>query len=284
VSKLKVVELYAGTARSIEPFRHWKRAEIALLVDANSHARDTYLLNHPGASYAQKDISTFKSDELLRLAGGRVDVLMGWPPCQGFSETGLRPPDDPRNEHVHHFARFAEALRPLAVVMENVPRVTDSLVFASLVLSLERAGYSWTSMIANSAQYGGCQSRQRLLFVALRKDVGIQPLFKEPTHGGLVFPRLRRVIFVHGCFWQRHPGCRHARLPKSRTDYWVPKLSRNQARDSNDSARLEALGWEVLVIWECEATSVAAAADIIAPFLRGVASARPPVLGFAANG
>src|SRR5580692_8458540 len=107
MKKLKIVELYAGTARSVEPFQHWRRAEIALLVDASEHARETYLLNHPKAPYVEKDISKLSPSELLSLAGGRVDIIMGCPPCQGFSETGLRLSNDPRNKHVHHFARLA---------------------------------------------------------------------------------------------------------------------------------------------------------------------------------
>jgi DNA (cytosine-5)-methyltransferase 1 len=182
--KLKVVELYAGTARSVEPFQHWRRAEVALLVDSSDHARETYLLNHPRAPYVRKSISRLKPEELLTLAGGRVDILLGCPPCQGFSETGLRLSNDPRNRHVHHFARLAQAVRPLAVVMENVPRVGESPQFARMIRLLERDGYRWTSTIANSAQYGSCQSRQRLLFIALRGDVGCDPKFPRPTHGG----------------------------------------------------------------------------------------------------
>ncbi len=77
-----------------------------------------------------------------------------------------------------------------------------------------------------------------------------------PGTPDLVFPGRRAVIFVHGCFWHRHPapGCWRARLPKSRPEFWVPKLEANVARDAEQIAALEALGWRVLVIWECETT------------------------------
>lgn len=88
-----------------------------------------------------------------------------------------------------------------------------------------------------------------------------------PGTPDLVFPRLRKVILVHGCFWHQHPGCRLARSPKSRPDYWLPKLRRNQQRDGEASQALDRLGWKVLVIWECQATTKEAAAKIIAPFL-----------------
>ncbi|ABQ68895.1 T/G mismatch-specific endonuclease [Rhizorhabdus wittichii RW1] len=70
----------------------------------------------------------------------------------------------------------------------------------------------------------------------------------------IVLPRHRTVIFVHGCFWHQHPdpACRRARLPKSRQDYWVPKLRRNAQRDAAHRISLERAGWRVLEIWECE--------------------------------
>ena len=75
-----------------------------------------------------------------------------------------------------------------------------------------------------------------------------------PGNPDLVFLGRRRVIFVHGCFWHRHPdpGCPLARLPKSRLDFWKPKLEGNRARDERNEAELKKRGWEVLVIWECQ--------------------------------
>lgn len=73
-----------------------------------------------------------------------------------------------------------------------------------------------------------------------------------PGTPDLVLPKRKAVVMVHGCFWHQHEGCRLARQPKSRLDYWLPKLQRNQARDESAREQLEALGWRVLVIWECE--------------------------------
>lgn len=75
-----------------------------------------------------------------------------------------------------------------------------------------------------------------------------------PGRPDLVFGPKRKVIFVHGCFWHGHEreGCLDARRPKSNTGYWNPKLTRNKERDAERIKQLEALGWEVLVIWECE--------------------------------
>jgi DNA mismatch endonuclease, patch repair protein len=70
----------------------------------------------------------------------------------------------------------------------------------------------------------------------------------------LIFPSRRVAVFVHGCFWHRHPdpNCKLARLPKSRLDFWLPKLEGNRARDGRVKAELEALGWTVFEVWECQ--------------------------------
>lgn len=72
-----------------------------------------------------------------------------------------------------------------------------------------------------------------------------------PGSPDLVFGPRKKVIFVHGCFWHQH-GCKNTRLPKTNSDYWLPKLKRNQERDKKAIATLQTLGWDVLVIWECE--------------------------------
>ena len=88
-----------------------------------------------------------------------------------------------------------------------------------------------------------------------------------PGTPDLVFPRPKKVVQVHGCFWHQHPGCRLARQPKSRLDYWLPKLETNRARDLKTTIALRALGWSVLVVWECQVPNDDAAARILVPFL-----------------
>lgn len=73
-----------------------------------------------------------------------------------------------------------------------------------------------------------------------------------PGKPDLVFPGRRVELFVNGCFWHRHPGCRAARLPKSRLNFWGTKLTGNVERDRRNCAALQAAGWSVMVIWECE--------------------------------
>ncbi|EXJ16937.1 very short patch repair endonuclease [Imhoffiella purpurea] len=88
-----------------------------------------------------------------------------------------------------------------------------------------------------------------------------------PGSPDLVFPGRRAMIFMHGCFWHQHPGCRLARQPKSRPDYWLAKLARNVERDAEVRAQLAALGWKVLVIWKCEITDPGLVGERVAAFL-----------------
>jgi DNA mismatch endonuclease (patch repair protein) len=72
-----------------------------------------------------------------------------------------------------------------------------------------------------------------------------------PGKPDIVFPSRRKVIFVHGCFWHGH-GCAKGLPPKSRLDYWLPKIASNRLRDSVKQAALQELGWSFLVVWQCE--------------------------------
>ncbi|WP_348631726.1 DNA mismatch endonuclease Vsr [Mesorhizobium sp. M1D.F.Ca.ET.234.01.1.1] len=73
-----------------------------------------------------------------------------------------------------------------------------------------------------------------------------------PGTPDLVFPRLRKVIFVHGCFWHRHPGCRLSSVPKTRHEFWQQKFVQNVERDNRAVGDIQRLGWDVLIVWECE--------------------------------
>jgi DNA mismatch endonuclease (patch repair protein) len=80
-----------------------------------------------------------------------------------------------------------------------------------------------------------------------------------PGKPDLIFPKFRLALFVHGCFWHQHEGCRRASMPKSRTEYWHPKLQRNLDRDKRNQDALQGLGWRVETLWECEVSTQAAA-------------------------
>jgi DNA mismatch endonuclease (patch repair protein) len=75
---------------------------------------------------------------------------------------------------------------------------------------------------------------------------------KAPGHPDIAYPGRKIAIFVHGCFWHHHEGCHYATMPASNTEFWQAKFERNRQRDERVTAQLEAEGWKVIVIWECE--------------------------------
>ena len=84
----------------------------------------------------------------------------------------------------------------------------------------------------------------------------------------IVLKRHRKIIFVNGCFWHQHPGCIHAERPASNTDYWNKKLDRTIERDRINLKKLDAQGWDILVVWECETRDIDALTERLARFLR----------------
>jgi DNA mismatch endonuclease (patch repair protein) len=86
----------------------------------------------------------------------------------------------------------------------------------------------------------------------------------------LVFWGRKKVIFVHGCFWHGHRDCRVAHVPRSNQDYWVPKIRRNIERDLRNVEAIQSLGWDTLVLWECELKDLACLRTRILTFLRSV--------------
>lgn len=87
-----------------------------------------------------------------------------------------------------------------------------------------------------------------------------------PGKPDIVFPRLDKIILVHGCFWHGH-GCRYGKLPKSRLDFWEPKIAANRARDKRTIDALRSLGWDVKVIWQCQTKDLKKLEKRIATFL-----------------
>ncbi len=90
-----------------------------------------------------------------------------------------------------------------------------------------------------------------------------------PGTPDLVFQGRKKVIYVHGCFWHRHrdPNCKRARLPKSRLEFWLPKLEGNRQRDQWNQSELCRLGWKFLVVWECQLSDIEERKQNIREFL-----------------
>ena len=75
---------------------------------------------------------------------------------------------------------------------------------------------------------------------------------KLPGHPDIVLPKYKTVVEVRGCFWHRHPGCKSATMPSSNTEFWQAKFKQNTERDKKNEQILKVMGWDLIVIWECE--------------------------------
>lgn len=142
-------------------------------VEFDSIASASYRLNHPGVKLWEQDIRKLKATEMARelnIRPGELGLLKACPPCQGFSTLaeGRIDGDDPRNELVKHTTRFVRALRPRAVLVENVPGLGRDQRSIDLLESLRRMGYNAKAYHVNAVDFGVPQKRKRLIILALR--------------------------------------------------------------------------------------------------------------------
>ena len=120
---------------------------------------------------------------------GAVDVIFGGPPCQGFSLSGKRQVDDPRNALFEHYLRFVKTIKPKIAVLENVRLLTSmknssgDLVKDDIDKAFEAQGYKVKCFEVNAKNYGVPQHRERIIFIAVRDDLKFSPSFPSPTHG-----------------------------------------------------------------------------------------------------
>lgn len=163
--------------------------DVRLCSDAAPCCEATHRRNFPGIPFIGRDIHGLTGADIRHEAGvGRaeLDLLIGGPPCQGFSIIGQRELWDPRNGLFRQFMRIAEELRPKIIVIENVTGLATlekGAVLAELGNAFREAGYSIDCAELLSAQYGVPQMRWRMFFIGWRRDLGRQGGFPKPTHG-----------------------------------------------------------------------------------------------------
>lgn len=154
-------------------------------VEFDDNAVETYALNFPDTPIVHRDICTVTAEELLALAKigvGDLDILDGSPPCQGFSTAGKRQIDDPRNSLFREYVRLIEGLQPKVFVMENVSGMVKGkmrLVFRTIMETLKATGYMVRCQLLNAMYYNVPQSRERLIWIGVRPDLGIGPSFPK---------------------------------------------------------------------------------------------------------
>lgn len=152
-----------------------------LAVEWDDNAVATFKLNFPDVPVYHGDIAQLSVEQCLEMAGvgvGELDVFDGSPPCQGFSTAGKRLMDDPRNQLFREYVRLLQGLQPKVFVMENVSGMVKGkmkLIFADILRELKASGYVVSARLMNAMYFHVPQSRQRMIFIGVREDLGIAP-------------------------------------------------------------------------------------------------------------
>lgn len=193
------LDLFAGAGGLSEGFEE-AGFRIALAVDGDRHAAQTYRANHPGVPVAEEDVADLTVDRVRELGVGadRIDAVIAGPPCQGYSAAGKRVPDDTKNLLFRHVARLARDLAAEFVVMENVPgvqRVNGRRFVRRILDCLRYNGFSAGRHLLNAQDFGTPQRRRRYFFLARRSGAGRRPGPPAPTvkdhEAGLLRKRLK---------------------------------------------------------------------------------------------
>ncbi len=175
-----------------------------LAVEWDDNAVQTFKANFPGVPVYHGDIAKLSVDECLSMAGlkpGELDVFDGSPPCQGFSTAGKRVMDDPRNQLFREYVRLLRGLRPKVFVMENVSGMVKGkmrLIFVDILRELKASGYRVSARLLNAMYFGVPQSRQRMIFIGVRDDLGIEPTHPGAISGPVVFGAASRGLPDYG--------------------------------------------------------------------------------------
>jgi len=191
MKKLKIIDLFCGTGGFSKGFENSKgnQFETVFGIDLLPTCIKTFKANHPGAESISGDIRAVRPSDVQSLIGlkrGEVDLIIGGPPCQGFSS--IRPfrstnDDDPRNTLFEEFALFVNWFRPKALVLENVVGLAthaEGQTISTMEKCFEELGYQCDWKILNAAHFGIPQKRERLIFIGVKK--GAPLTFPAPTH------------------------------------------------------------------------------------------------------
>src|SRR3989344_4543614 len=182
--KLTVVDLFSGCGGLSRGFLD-AGYDVILGVDNDPPSLKTFEANHMNSKVLNADLFDKNSiKEIKKIVGGKVDILVGGPPCQGFSLTGTRNFDDKRNRLYLSFIKAVKELKPRAFLIENVPglvRMYNGAIKDEIIKRLSDMGYTVEWKILSTANYGVPQLRTRVVFVGLRKQYG-KFVFPKPTN------------------------------------------------------------------------------------------------------
>ena len=182
---MNVLDLFCGCGGISKGF---EEAGFKIIGGADNwkDAIATFAQNHKNSKVLHTDITKLSKKEIEKTLGSAsIDVVIGGPPCQGFSLAGKRLAEDERNMLVFHFARLVSEIKPKAFLMENVLGIlsmADGKIKEDLIKSFIKAGYNVDVKPLYAHHYGVPQIRRRVFFIGIRKDINSAPLYPKPTH------------------------------------------------------------------------------------------------------
>lgn len=185
---MKVLDTFAGAGGFSLGFHLTGQYDIIGAIEYDQWAADTFKFNHPESTVLVGDIQQYSEEFLLETFKDKPDIILGGPPCQGFSIANRKAgdPSDPRNSLFKEFVRFGRIFEPKIMIMENVPNLIKArthdkeLVIDIIVRELENLGYYVYHTILSATDYGVPQIRKRLVVVASKEK--LDNPFPEPTH------------------------------------------------------------------------------------------------------
>jgi DNA (cytosine-5)-methyltransferase 1 len=187
-----VISTFAGAGGSSLGYSMAGFREL-LAVEWDDNAVATFRLNFPDVPVYHGDIAKLSVEDVLQRTGlqpGQLDVFDGSPPCQGFSTAGKRDFYDDRNQLFREYVRLLQGLQPKVLIMENVSGMVKGkmkLVFADILRELKASGYRVSARLLNAMYFNVPQSRERMIFVGVRDDLGIEPSHPQAVSMPIVF-------------------------------------------------------------------------------------------------
>ncbi len=177
MKKYSVLDLFAGCGGLALGFHSNKKFNINLANDIWEPAKDTYTFNFPNVPFILDDIKNLSKEDVDKYFPNGVDVIIGGPPCQGFSMCGARNVEDARNTLFYEYARLVGELKPYLFIMENVKGILsmknpeDKMVIDEVKKEFSKKGYNVDYEILNTKNYGVPQARERVIIVGTRNDL-----------------------------------------------------------------------------------------------------------------
>jgi DNA (cytosine-5)-methyltransferase 1 len=221
-----------------------------LAIEWNQNAVDTFRLNFD-IPVIFGDIAEVTVERVLEMTGleiGELDILDGSPPCQGFSTAGKRQIDDPRNSLFKEYVRLLQGLKPKVFLMENVSGMVKGimkLVFVEILKELKASGYKVSARLLNAMYFNVPQSRQRMIFIGVREDLGIEP--SHPEAESMPIPLKDAIIDFRGNEKDdRYLGELLKRVALIQPDTWACSFPKYQVEKGNIAGAIGTkwAGWD----------------------------------------